>query len=355
MRRTKPLGWLVCLALLAMTALHAPATAQTARGGWLGVSTQDLSSGLREGLDYEGDGVLVTRVVDGSPAERAGVRNGDILFSFNSRTLTSPEQLRTLVADSAPGRTVALGIVRDGRRRTLSAELTAREDESGAWEAPTPPTAPMTPRGSRTPRTPRAPREPEIHIWKDGKELDPDQLHDGFEMGDGDRKRIVIRTPSGVGAGRGRLGVRVESLNPDLAQALGDGSGRGVLVLEVMDGTAAQKAGIKAGDIIVSVDREAVSNTDELVSALKNEDGRVSIGVVRRGVKRTIEANLEDAPRMMRFNNGDGQLGLGRLREMERPRVRVEQDMDREELRKELERLRSELRDLKRELEDSKR
>ncbi len=344
MRRTRPFGWLVCLALLAMNAVIPSAKAHAAEGAWLGVSTQELTSSLREGLDYEGDGVLVTSVIAGSPADQAGVRKGDILLSFNSRTLTSPEQLRTLVTEARPGREVALGIVRDGERRTLSAELATRETDELSPEAPTSPIPPLAP------RAPREPREPEVHVWKDGKEIAPEALQEhlrGF-MGD-------TRSPLAGGAGRGRLGVRIESLNPDLAQALGGASLQGVLVLEVLGGTAAEKAGIKAGDIITSVDRESVSDTDDLVRALRDEEGRVSIGVVRRGVKRTIEATLEDTPRVMRFRSGDGQLGIGRLREMERPRVRVERDTDRDGLREELERLRSELRDLKRELEESKR
>lgn len=406
MRRTMALGWLVCSALLFAVASLTPAPAQAADQGWLGVSTQELTSGLRAGLDYDGDGVLVTRVIDGSPADRAGVRKGDILVSFNSRTLSSPSQLRELVTDAGPGRTVALRIVRDGERRTLSAELSARdgEDSTPSWETPTPPTPPVAPRAPRMTWSREAPKaesdtkvyrkswksdgkgEPEVHIWKDGKEVDPEDMDDhlkglmgdlhieglegleglrGLGDGDGKDKRIVIRTPHGIngmkgmtgmqGLGRGRLGVRIESLNPDLASVLGADSERGVLVLEVLGGTPAEKAGIKAGDIIVSVGRESVADTDDLVSALRDEEGAVSIGVVRRGVKRTIETTLEDTPRVMRFKSGDGQLGMGRLREMERPRVRVERDTDRDGLREELEKLRSELRDLKRELEDSKR
>ena len=67
MRRTMALGWLVCSALLFVVALLTPVTSQAAEQGWLGVSTQELTSGLRAGLDYDGDGVLVTRVVDDSP------------------------------------------------------------------------------------------------------------------------------------------------------------------------------------------------------------------------------------------------------------------------------------------------
>ncbi len=367
MRRTMPFGWLVCSALLFVVALLTPNTSHAAEQGWLGVSTQELSSDLRSGLDYDGDGVLVTRVIDNSPADRAGLRKGDILVSFNSRALASPDQLRELVTDAGPGRTVALRIVRDGEKRTLSVELAARgeNDSTPSWDAPTPPTPPVAPRAPRTTWSREAPKadgetkvyrktwksdgkgEPEVHLWKDGKEVDPEEMDDHLKG---------LRGMQGLqGMGRGRLGVRIESLNPDLASALGTGSERGVLVLEVLGGTPAEKAGIKAGDIIVSVDREVVSDADDLVSALRDEDGAVSIGVVRRGVKRTIDATLEDAPRVMRFKRGDGQLGMGRLREMERPRVRIERDTDRDGLREELEKLRSELRDLKRELEDSKR
>lgn len=400
MRRTMPLGWLVCSALLIVSAWLTVRTADAADRGWLGVSTQELSAGLRAGLDYEGDGLLVTRVISDSPADRAGLRKGDILVSFNSRSLSSPDQLRELVTDAGPGRTVALRVVRDGERRTLSAELSSRDDnESMTPDFPVPPVAPIAPRAPRAPSRSwssddgdrdikvflkgdksKGDGEPEVRVWENGKEIDPDEMdghlkglmgdlhiegHEGLQglkglegldkSFDGDGKHMIFRSPQGMSVGRGRLGVRIESLNPDLASALGVGGERGVLVLEVLGGTPAEKAGIKAGDIIVSVDRENVSDADDLVSALRDEEGGVSIGVVRRGVKRTIEATLEDTPRVMRFKRGDGQLGLGRLKEIERPRVRVERDTDRDGLREELERLRSELRDLKRELEDSKR
>ncbi len=354
MRRTTPFGWLVCSVLITLTTFLTSVKTEAAEQGWLGVSTQELSSGLRAGLEYDGEGVLVTRVVDNSPADRAGVRKGDILVSFNSRALSTPDQLRELVTDAGPGRTVALRIVRDGDRRTLSVALESRDGDSNSWEAPTPPTPPAAPHGVWTQKAPKAPEDMDEHMkglmggmhWEGMRGMGGDDALD---------RRIVIRTPELPGMGRGRLGVRIETLNPDLASALGSGSTRGVLVLEVLGGTAAEKAGIKAGDIIVSVARESVSDTEDLVSALRNEEGAVSIGVLRRGVKRTIEATLEGAPRVMRFKSGDGQLGLGRLKEIDRPRIRMERDADREGLREELEQLRSELRELRRELEDSKR
>src|SRR5262245_10572210 len=76
--------------LLLGIALPVRAFAATA---WLGVNTQEVSDELRDGLDLRGDGVLVTAVVAGSPAERAGIRKGDVLTSFNGRSIESPSEL----------------------------------------------------------------------------------------------------------------------------------------------------------------------------------------------------------------------------------------------------------------------
>ena len=113
--RSKMARWLVAATLLAMTAVPALAAGR----GWLGVTTQATDDDLRRGLDLTRDGLLVNQVSDDSPADRAGLRKGDVILTYNSRTVTEPEDLRQLVRDTEPGRTASLGVWRDGSRRTL--------------------------------------------------------------------------------------------------------------------------------------------------------------------------------------------------------------------------------------------
>src|SRR5438034_10556123 len=129
--RSKLASWCVAATLLAL----ATAPALAAGRGWLGVTTQATDEDLRRGLDLTRDGRLVNRVLEDSPADHAGLKKGDVILTFNSHTVTDPEDLRQLVRDTEPGRNVSLGIWRDGSRRTLElrvGELPGAEDEGGS-------------------------------------------------------------------------------------------------------------------------------------------------------------------------------------------------------------------------------
>src|SRR4249919_1720652 len=98
--------WLVTASLLALAVSPLRAATQ----GWLGVTTQPTDADLRKGLNLTKDGLLVSQVARDSPADRAGLRKGDVILTYNSRSVTTPEQLRDQVRDTEPGRTVALGL-----------------------------------------------------------------------------------------------------------------------------------------------------------------------------------------------------------------------------------------------------
>ena len=149
--------------------------------------------------------------------------------------------------------------------------------------------------------------------------------------------------------GRGRLGVRVETLNPDLGGYFDVPNGKGVLVLEVLKGTPAERAGIKAGDVITRVDDRAVYDTDDLVTALRSKEGSISLDLVRHGDHRKIETELERAPRAMRFGPGRDMMGL---REGPGRRGPASDDQD---LRRELRELRQQMNELRQQLQEMKK
>lgn len=349
MRRTTPLRWLVLSAALVMLASPSLAEARA----WLGVYTQEVTSDLRDALDLSGDGALVSSVVPDGPADRAGLRKGDVIVSVDRRDIESPEDLTEIIGDAREGESVSLTVVRKGERLVLAVRLGERpaDDEELA------PPAPPAPRAVPAPKAPKAPRE---FRWHSSDDVDKDQIRKRirevvpnfeFDDGSGPGRRMVWMG----GAGRGRLGVRIESLSDDLASALGAPGTRGALVVEVLKQTPAEAAGIRAGDIITAVEGTAVYDTDDLVKALADESGKVSVSLVRRGEKRTVEAALEDSPRVMRLRDGKGPMGLGRMGDDGRFDVRIKGDADDEDLRKELQELREQLRELRRDLQESRR
>ena len=377
MRRTTPFKVLVLFAIVIAAATTALSAAAAAARPWLGVYTQEVTSDLRDGLDLHDDGVLVNRVVDGSPAERAGLRKGDLIMRFNSRAVDSPEALSRMVGDAHNGQAIALEILRHGDRQTLSVTLAPRpSDDDGESMAPAPPDAPDAPEPPEAPRAPgdrddngdRAQRHMRLrvvtpdgehgtpHVYRfdgDMSKLPDDvqrmlgDMHFNQLDGDGAR-RIAVSV-----ANRARLGVRIESMSDDLAAAL-DAPGReGVLVLQVMQDTPAERAGLKAGDVIVGVNDKGVSNAEELQKALHDVDGKVSLSVSRKGSRRTIEAELGSPSRAGREE--DESLGSGRREGLESlGRLRARGDAGGDDLRKQLEELRQQVRELRQQLEDQK-
>ncbi len=332
--RRRRIVWAAChaalLALVMGAAMAGRAAAQSAGTPWLGVTTQEITSDLREGLDYRGGGVLVSRVVVDSPAERAGIRKGDVIVGFNSRAIDSPEELVDVVRSARVGQTVAVTVVRNGSRRSLSAHLAAWP-EGSEEELDTPEPAP------EAPRAPRAPSPSRSHTF----EWDGDTL----ELPD-DAGTIMLRS-----MGRGRLGVRIQDLNADLGEALGVPDGKGVLVTEVLEDTPAARVRLKAGDVITQVADRAVDDVNDLHRALQDREGRVRITVVRRGARRTVEPELAARPEVMRLRRGDGtrvRIPDIRTRVL---REHLDSDAERRDLEGQLRELRQELRDLRQKLE----
>jgi C-terminal processing protease CtpA/Prc len=322
---------------------------------WLGVTTQRVTTELRDALDLKGDGVLVNRVVIDGPADRAGIRKGDIVTSVNSRSVESPAELAETVQALSAGATASVRVLRKGAAQTFSVKLGERpetlDDES--WETPAP-----------SPSWNDGDGERRIRAFKNGKEVDPEDLDFNFDFDGPDMHGLkglnrLNDLPNMSFFGRPRLGVRLQQMNPDLAGYFGGTNGRGALVVEVIEDTPAEKAGIKAGDVITAVGTTSVDDTDDLTKAIADAEGNVTLTVVRKGVRRTIEAELGDAPRnSMTWRMRDGRAPraprapVAPLPPRAPGRYGSENDS---ELRREMDQLRQQLDDLKKELEDRNR
>ena len=239
---------------------HEPPAAQELRSlrafgdPQLGIHVRDTAEGVR-----------VEEVGTGSAAEKAGIREGDLVVEFDGERVRSAMQLTRLVRETPEGRQVAVAVMRDGKRQALQA----------------------TPEG----REPRARnRDPEVFL----RQLP----HFDFEFDDRFPRRFEFRLPDPGSripeSRRGRLGVSVQSLTPELADYFGAKHG-GVLVSSVAQGSSAAKAGIKAGDVITSINSRQVSNPDDLMRELRDLTGDVAIVVVRDKKELTVTATVTRA------------------------------------------------------------
>lgn len=240
------------------------------RGAQLGVMVSDVDAKATTG------GVKIDEVNDDSPAEKAGIKAGDVVVEYDGERVRSARQFTRLVQETPEGRSVAIALLRDGKRQTVNA---------------TPETGRMT--WNVGPEVDRAMREAERGMREFRFDTTPDFRFDSreprrFEYRIPDRATPFMTQP------RGRLGVTVQSLTPELEEYFGAKNG-GALVSSVTPDSAASKAGIKAGDVIVSINGRNVSDSDELVNELKDINGDATIVVLRDKKQMTLKATIERA------------------------------------------------------------
>jgi serine protease Do len=191
--------------------------------GWLGVGIQPVTPELAKSFGRtETTGVLVASVSDGSPAERAGIKTGDIITEYDGRKVDRANDLPRAVAATPVGQNVKLTVVRDGKPVTLTAKVEALEAKEAA-------------------------------------------------QNDGDAKA------------KPALGLAVQPLTPSLAQQLGVRATQGLVVQNVTEGSPAAEAGFERGDVIVEVNKKPVKSVADLrESVAKNGKGSPILFRVQR-------------------------------------------------------------------------
>ena len=240
-------------------ALSHPAPGYFMAGGrsYLGVDIRDVTSDRLAALKLKEErGVEITMVDGDAPAGKAGLREHDVILEFNGTAVESEEQIRRLIREIPPGRTVTLGISRDGAPMKINVQLA----EHAAVVAQARPHVVVP-----NPRVPAFPRN--------GMDLP-------FQM----------QTYSSV------LGVQTESLTRQLGEYFGVKDGEGVLVRSVEKGSAAEKAGLKAGDVIVKADNEKLTDRSDLSHILRNHrtGGKMTLLVMRDKREQTFTVTLPD-------------------------------------------------------------
>jgi predicted metalloprotease with PDZ domain len=268
-----------------------PLIAALGGGPRLGVQIRDLGKEDLATLKLSSqNGVVVNEVMKESAAEKAGVKAGDVVVQFDGENVRSAAQLTRLVRETAAGRTVKMGVVRDGKRmdldvspaeaeNTFNVAIAGDELESlekqlkGARE------------GLQYRLERRAPAPGDTFRWQPREPLVP-APEGGLMQFYRDGSGSLLFPP-----GRGRLGVNVQELTPELAAYFGVKDG--LLVNSVQADTPAAKAGIKAGDVIGAVNGKAVVTSSELVKELADKEGEVTIGLTRDRKALSLKAILE--------------------------------------------------------------
>ena len=241
--------------------LEGPMTAHPPSVGWrvwspdrafLGVTIADISPDKARELKLPADrGALVVDVEKGSPAAKAGLEKDDVVVEFDGERVRSAAELRRLVQETPTDRSVAIKVIRNGQPRTLTAKLETSKKEFG-----------FVMRGKNVPHV----KIPEFNL------------------------RFFAGPPV--------LGITGDTLTSQLARYFDVKQGKGVLVSEVMAGSAAEKAGLKAGDVITALDDKPVGSVEELREALdkalpKEGKRKITLSVVRNRQQMTMPVELE--------------------------------------------------------------
>jgi predicted metalloprotease with PDZ domain len=246
-------------------------------GAYLGVR-------LTEETEHPEGGARVTHVVEDSPADAGGLKEGDIVVEFDGEVIRGPVSLTKRIHAREPGDRVSLKVLRDGRATELEVQLERRTGiafvpevtvQSGQWEE-----------------------------WQE-------QFEEGLE-GLGERLGHSysfsvpeiggnVAAPFVLSWGRPKLGVQLVETTVELREHLGGSADEGVLVSKVLSGTPAERAGFAVGDLILAVDGESVATVDELREALAATQGETfPVKVVRQKRSLTLQVTIpapdEDRP-----------------------------------------------------------
>ncbi|HYN14517.1 MAG TPA: PDZ domain-containing protein [Terriglobales bacterium] len=263
-------------------------------GSYMGIDVQEVTHDRMAALKLKEErGAEITMVDHDAPAGKAGLKEHDVILEFNGTKVQGTEELRRLIHETPPGRSVQLLISRDGQPMNISLTLADKKEYfAGKHESheipPIPPVPPI-------------PAMPAIDL--------------------------TVRTGSSYG-------LVVDNLTPQLGEYFGVKNGEGVLVKSVEEGTPGKAAGFKAGDVIVRVNNQKVTDRGDWRSALRsNHSGKLTVGIVRDRREQNLTISLPESSR-----------NHSRLRVQ--PTVLdldLDLDLDMEQLRAELAELRPEL------------
>ena len=205
--------------------------------GWMGVSVQPVTSEIATVFKLPGEarGALIGDVNKGSPAEKAGLKSGDIVLAINGTNIVDGRDLSLKISRMAPGNTAKLRVFREGKESEVTVVLG------------------------------------EVPVTKESA--------------------AVQETPSNAGprlASEGpKLGVSVQPLTPDIAEELGlPAKTPGLVIVDVNSGSAGEEAGLKRGDVVQEVNRKMVASVADFQQAIKTDGSTPLLLQINRGGSR---------------------------------------------------------------------
>mgnify|MGYP002641459114 CR=1 FL=1 len=203
------------------------ANVETGAGAWLGIEPLDITAAMARqlGLDISG-GVLASRVIAGSPAEKAGLLQGDVIYEIDSRDVETSAELRLVLADEEPGDRIRITLFRDREREVIHVKLGSVLDQNPAYSA---------------------------------TQIDGD---------------IPVNL---------RWGIVVSELTPSLLKTYNIQNPIGVMVVMVAAGSAADRAGILKGDIIRQVNGRTTNSLAEFFEAIEDAKANILLNICREG------------------------------------------------------------------------
>ncbi len=231
---------------------------------YLGVDIADISTDRLGALKLkEEQGVEVTMVDQDAPAGKAGIKEHDVILTMNGTAIESKTQLQRMIHETPAGRVVSFGLSRDGQPMTIKVQLADRKNEflhmkmkDEDWE-----------KGFKV-EIPPIPNLPDFDVPNIGV--------------------VVVHSSM-------RSGLMVENITPQLGEFFGVKNGNGVLVRSVEKGSRADKAGLRAGDIITRVGDQPVHDTSDFTHALHaHSTGSIGVSVMRDKKEQTLTITLPD-------------------------------------------------------------
>ncbi|MBN8551135.1 MAG: PDZ domain-containing protein, partial [Deltaproteobacteria bacterium] len=207
--------------------------------GWLGVGIQNLTEDMAKSFNFSGtQGALVGDVQPGSPADKAEIKQGDIITQIGAERVTNSTQLRNLVANLVPGKTVEVVLFREGESKTVSLKIGEQPAQMGGEE---------------------------------------EQATEEETTAD-------------------NLGMQLQSLTPEMAKRLGTKKSAGVVVMNLSPDGLAASSGVQRGDIILSVNGKKVDSVSEVNNALDkaNVSRGIRMVVETQGMERFVFLKTQD-------------------------------------------------------------